>query len=257
MRWEKAGRPAKDEWLSAQPHGLPSVASRRCLVVGCPRSAGGGLCFTHRNEWRRAGAAERSEFAGSVVPAPVGDALCRIVGCGFPAWPGRNKMGLCDSHVSRFYSWRHEVRRHASDPDASLDRYVARISRRDGGAGASFALPAGPLLELELRYVVQHRHDTGEGFIVPRDWRLLVERLNVLGVRSLLDHDVESWSGERTRQGRVLLWAAYGRYAWKTVLAFRMRCGLVIRGSLACGMWGRYRSIRRRGSRSSARSIGG
>jgi integrase len=228
LRWEKAGRPAKDEWLSAQPHGLPSVVSRRCLVVGCPRSAAsGGLCFAHRNEWRRAGAPERSEFAASAVPAPVGDALCRIAGCGFPAWPGRNKTGLCDSHASRFYSWRHHVRRHASEPDPSLERYVARISRRDGGAGASLALPAAPLLELELRFVVQHRHDTGEGFIVPRDWRLLVERLNALGVRSLLDHDIESWSGERTGRGRVLLWAAYGRYAWKALVEFRARCGLV------------------------------
>ena len=145
LRWEKAGRPAKDEWLSAQPHGLPSVAGRRCLVVGCPRSAAsGGLCFTHRNEWRQAGAPERSEFAGSAVPAPVGDALCRIAACGFPAWPGRNRPGLCDAHASRFYSWRHHIRRRADDPDASLERYVARISRRDDGAGASVAIPAAP-----------------------------------------------------------------------------------------------------------------
>jgi integrase len=227
QRWAKAGRPAKDEWLSAQPPGSPSEASRRCLVAGCPCSAAsGGLCFTHRNEWRRDGAPERSEFAGSAVPASAGDALCRIAGCGFPAWLGRNEMGLCDSHASRFYSWRHHVRRYARDPDASLERYVARISRRDGGAGASFAIPAASLLELELRFVLQHRHDTGEGFVIARDWGLLVERLDGLGAHSLLDHDIESWSEERDRQGHVLLWAAYGRYAWKTLLEFRTRCGL-------------------------------
>ena len=76
QRWAKAGRPAKDEWVSAQPPGSPSEASRRCLVAGCLCSAAsGGLCFTHRNEWRRAGAPERSEFAGPAVPAPAGEAL--------------------------------------------------------------------------------------------------------------------------------------------------------------------------------------
>src|SRR5205823_2708974 len=46
------------------------------------------------------------------------------------------------------------------------------------------------------------------------------------GVRSLLEHDIESWSAERTGRGRVPLWASYGRYAWKILSEFRTRCGL-------------------------------
>jgi hypothetical protein len=241
LRWEKAGRPPKDEWLSAQPEGSPSEATRRCQVVGCLRSAaGGGLCFSHRREWRRAGTPPRSQFASSALLAAVGDALCRIAGCGFPAWPGRSRTGLCDSHAARYYCWRPYVRRQVGEPDPSLEPYIARISRRDAGTGASLALAAAPLLALELRFVLQHRHDTGEGFIVPRDWGLLVERLNALGVRSLLDHDIESWSGERTERGRVPLWSGYGRYAWKTLLEFRMRCGLAdpwASASSAAGHW--------------------
>jgi integrase len=227
LRWEKAGRPPKDEWLPAQARGSPSQATRNCQVAGCPRSAaGGGLCFSHRREWRRAGAPRLSAFASTAGPAAVATALCRIAGCGFPAWPGRNRTGMCDSHTARYYSWRHHVRRHTDEPDPSLERFVARISRRDGGPAASFALPAAPLLALELRFVLQHRHDTGEGFVHPRDWGLLVQRLDALSVRSLLDHEIESWSAERTGRGRVPLWTSYGRYAWKTLLEFRMRRGL-------------------------------
>ena len=43
---------------------------------------------------------------------------------------------------------------------------------------------------------------------------------------SLLDHDIGSWSAERTGRGRVPLWSRYGRYAWKTLLEFRTRSGL-------------------------------
>ena len=58
------------------------------------------------------------------------------------------------------------------------------------------------------------------------DWRLFVERLDAFGVGSLLDHEIESWSAERTERGRVPLWTGYGRYAWKALLEFRMRCGV-------------------------------
>jgi hypothetical protein len=168
-----------------------------------------------------------SEFASAAVPAKVEHALCRVVGCGFAAWSDRGQAaGLCDSHAARYYTWRYHVSRHASDPDASLERYVARISRRDGGVGASLALPTASLLALELRFVLRHRHDAGEGFIEPWRWGLLVERLDALGVGSLLDHDTESWNLERTERGRVALWVGYGRYAYETLLGFRLRCGL-------------------------------
>ena len=226
LRWEKAGRPPKDVWLSAQPPGSPSDVTECCLVVGCARSAAGGrgLCVSHERAWQRTGAPALPEFAGAAAPATAGDVLCRIAGCGFPACGGRT--GLCDSHARKYYSWRYYVAGRGGEADASLKQYIARISDRDGGMWASLALPATPLLALELRFVVQHRHDTGEGFIHPRDWRLLVERLDALAVRSLLDVDVESWSVERTGRGLVPLWASYGRYAWTTLLEFRTRCGL-------------------------------
>jgi integrase len=199
-----------------------------CRVVGCPRSAAGGegLCFSHRREWRRAGTPALSAFARCAAPAAVEDAVCRIAGCGFPAWTGRARTGLCDAHAMRYRRWRSFARRQPGEPDPSSERYIARISSRDGGAGANLALPARLLLSLELRFVLQHRHDAGEGLIHPRDWGRFVERLNALGVRSLLDREVESWRGEWTERGRLSAWGGYARYAWETVLEFRTRCGL-------------------------------
>ena len=83
-----------------------------------------------------------------------------------PGMAGPQQTGLCDCARIEVLQLAAPCRRHADEPDASLERYIARISRRDAGTGASLALPVAPLLALELRFVVQHRHDTGEGFIV-------------------------------------------------------------------------------------------
>jgi integrase len=165
-------------------------------------------------------------FASYAGPAPAQDALCRIAGCGFPAWEGRARTGLCDAHTMRYRRWRSFNRRQPGDPDPSPERYIARISRRDGGAGVNLALPAGTLLALELRFVLQHRHDSGEGFIQPREWNRFVERVNTLGVQSLLDRDIQEWSGESTERDHLPAWAGYARYVWNTLLAFQARCGL-------------------------------
>jgi integrase len=225
LRWEKAGRPAKEEWLPIQLPGSPSEVTRRCQVVGCSRSeAGGGLCVLHKREWQRTGSPPLSVFASSAGPAAVGESLCQIAGGRFPACGGRT--GLCDAHAKRYYTWRHVMAQQLGESEASLERYVTRISRRDSGTGGSLAVPMAPLLGLELRFVIQHRHDTGEGFISPRNWGLLVERLDAIDVGSLLDHDIEAWSAERPGPRQTPLWLAYGRYAWKTLLEFRTRCGL-------------------------------
>ena len=227
-RWKKAGRPPKDEWLPVQPPGSAFGTTERCQVVGCPRSAvgGEGLCLAHTREWRWAGMPALSAFASSATPAAAEDAVCRIAGCGFPAWTGRARTGLCDAHAVRYRHWRSFVRRQPGKPDPSPERYIARISRRDGGAAVNLALPAEPLLALELRFVLQHRHDTGDGLIQPRDWGRFVDRLDALGVRSLLDPNLESLSGEWTERGHLPAWASYARYAWQTALKFRIRCGL-------------------------------
>lgn len=228
-RWKQAGRPPKDEWLPAQPRGSAFGMTTRCRVVGCPRSAAGGegLCFSHQREWRRAGTPALSAFASAAAPAAADDAVCRIAGCDFPAWTGRARTGLCDAHTARYRRWRSFARRQPGHGDPAPERYIARISHRDGGGGANLALPAGPLLALELRFVLQHRHDAGEGLIHLRDWGRFVECLNALGVRSLLDREIELWSAEWTEQGRLSAWGGYARYAWETALEFRTRCGLV------------------------------
>ena len=198
-------------------------------MADCPRSAAGGqggLCLSHGPEWRRAGTPALSAFASSAAPAAAGDAVCRIAGCGFPAWTGRDRTGLCDAHAVRYRHWRSFVRRQPGERDPTLESYIARISSRDGGAGVNLALPAAPLLSLELRFVLQHRHDAGEGLIQPRDWARFVERLNALGVQSLLDRDLESSSDPWTERGHLPARASYARYAWRTALGFRIRCGL-------------------------------
>lgn len=183
-RWKKAGRPPKDEWLPAQPRGSAFGTTERCQVVGCPRSAAGDerLCLAHRRDWRRAGTPALSAFASSATPTAAEDGVCRIAGCGFAAWTGRARTGLCDAHAVRYRRWRSFVRRQRGEPDP----YIARISICDGGAGVNLALPAGPLLALELRFVLHHRHE----------------------------------------RGRLSAWGGYARYAWETVSETRMRCGL-------------------------------
>jgi hypothetical protein len=84
-------------------------------------------------------------------------------------------------------------------------------------------LPEAPLLSLELRFVLQHRHDEGDGVINPFHWRTMVERLDTLGAVSLLDHDVDWWVSQGRGTPRSM---SYISYAWRVLSAFRVRRGL-------------------------------
>jgi len=226
LRWVKDGRPARDEWLFIQRPPTILEAIKPCVVGGCPRSAEtAGLCFSHRREWRKAGRPELTRFAGSAVPAAAGDVHCGVPGCGFPACAARkSRAGLCDSHLTRFFQWR-QLR--GEKADRSVERYIrALMARADRAVLLRLPLPDAPVVALELQFVLQHRHDRGEGFIRPLGWREFVARLDALAVRSLLDHDIEWWSRERTERGRVPQWVSYARYAWGALFAFRVRCGL-------------------------------
>jgi integrase len=223
--WERAGRPAKDEWLLAQRPPMILEAIERCAVAGCPRAAESvGLCYSHGDRWRRAGRPALAQFVRSASPAAVGHGQCLVLGCGFPACPARkSRLVLCDMHLRRFGNWRHL---RGAGADRSLESYIEWLRQRaERMVAVRLALPDAPLVALELRFVVQHRHDHGEGLIRPPEWRQLVGRVNELGVRSLLERDIESWGHDRTR-GRVMHWVSYARYAWEALFAFRVRCGL-------------------------------
>jgi integrase len=226
VAWERAGRPAQDEWLLAQRPPMILEAIEPCVVVDCPRAAESvGLCYAHGDRWRRAGRPTLTQFARSARPAAVGDGVCRVPDCGFPACPARkSRVVLCDMHLRRFGNWKHLQ---GGGADRSLDGYIDALRERaERVAVVRLALPDAPLVELELRFALQHRHDRGEGFIRLPEWRKLVARVNELGVRSLLERDIEPWGEDTIRRGGVTHWLSYVRYAWETLFAFRARCGL-------------------------------
>ena len=226
--WAKAGRPvAKDAWLSAQqpPEILRPLTP--CMVKVCSRSAATtGLCGAHRRQWTGTGRPDLQEFASSAGAAATEASTCLAPGCGYPVVPGRAHHGLCDQHLARFHAWRHKHVKDG-DQDPSIERYVeSLVVRVEGMVRKRLWLPDAPVLALELRFVLQHRHDHGDGLIFERRWREMLEQLNALQVRSLLDHDRDWWNARRTGEGRVPKWMNFVNYALPVLLAFRARTGL-------------------------------
>jgi integrase len=225
-QWSKDDRPGcTEEWLSAQPPPTILQPLERCAADDCRRSvSSAGLCDPHRHDWAAAGRPPLERFARSARPAAVGDALCIVPGCGFPACSARSGTP-CDTHLARFHAWRHR-RLRLAEPDRSVKRYIEELGVRGTYATlACLPLPDAPLIALELRFALQCRHDEGDGFINAFRWRETVKRLNESGAGSLLDCDWQA--GQGTSEGRrVPTWMFYVNYAHKMLLAFRARCGL-------------------------------
>ena len=223
-QWVKGNRPAcSEDWLSAQPPPRILQPIERCAADACRRSVyAAGLCGPHRHDWVAAGRPPLESFACSPRPAAIGEVLCRVPDCGFPACSARGGT-LCDTHLARFHAWRH---RRLAEADRSIGRYIEELGARGAHAVlACLPLPDAPLLALELRFALQCRHDEGGGLINSSRWRETVGRLNESGAQSLLDCD---WQvGQRTSDARrVPTWMFYVNYARKALLAFRGRCGL-------------------------------
>jgi integrase len=199
----------------------PSV---KCAVASCPRSAlKADLCRAHHQRWVIAGRPDLDEFARSASPVRVFQGTCPAPDCGFPVsgW-----AGLCDRHLALFHAWRH-YRRSLGERGASIEGYVDSVkARTDGTWLLRLGLPERPLPELECRYVLQHRHDTGEGLIEPRRWSEMVEQINAFAIGSLLDHDEDWWNGRHHGSGRPPRWVSYVTYAWRALFAFRVQSGL-------------------------------
>jgi integrase len=156
----------------------------------------------------------------------VGDALCGVPGCGFPALGAPADVGLCDQHLRRYYSWRSS--RSERDPDdRSGERYIESLSARaDKAVLMRLELPQAPVLSLELRYVLQSRHDGGDGHIDQVVWQQFIARLETLAVGSVLDRDEDAWRALGPDVGRQPPWMYYLRYAWQTLLALQVRGGV-------------------------------
>ncbi|MGO9956376.1 MAG: hypothetical protein ACLP50_10415 [Solirubrobacteraceae bacterium] len=220
-RWVNDGRPERrEDWLSEQPAPQLVRLVERCVVAGCERSAAAdGLCGSHSRQWLETDRPPLERFACSAIPAAACDACCRARDCGFPVSSHRSH-GLCDAHSARFKAWRR-------DHDRSVERYLDWLgAREDAAVLVRLPLTGTPLLSLELRFALQCRHDEGGGFIHLPRWRGMVGRLDDFGVQSLFDHDREWWSAQRTNDGRVPAWMYYVNYAWGTLFALRVRCGL-------------------------------
>jgi integrase len=225
-QWVKDDRPPRaEEWLSAQPPPRVLRPIERCAACGCRRSVyAAGLCAPHRHQWMAAGRPPLERFARSPRPVAVGDVLCVVPGCGFPACSTRGGT-LCDTHLARFNPWRNR-RAHLAEDDRSLRRYIEELGVRGAHAVLmQLPLPDTPLVALELRFWLQCRHDDGGGFISAWRWHETVERLNELKVQSLLDFD---WPSPQRTEGRARVprWMFYVNCARKVLLAFRVRCGL-------------------------------
>lgn len=223
--WLDDGRPTDSElWLGWQ---LPKKIMRpsvKCAVSVCPRSVlKAELCRAHHRRWVMAGRPEKEVFVRTAPRVRVFDAICPVRDCDFPVsgW-----AGLCDRHLALFHAWRHH-RRSIGDSDTSVAAYVDSVrARTDGTWMLRLALPGRPLLELECRYVLQHRHDVGDGLIQQRRWSEMIEQLNAFGVESLLDHDRDWWNGRYQGSGRPPRWVNYVNYAWSALFAFRVQSGL-------------------------------
>lgn len=224
-RWLDDGQPTTSEvWLRSQ---LPMKIMRpsvKCAVPSCPRSAlKSDLCRAHHRRWVVAGRPGIDEFARSVPQVRVFDGTCPIPDCGFPisGW-----AGLCDRHLALFHAWRHH-RRSIGDGDPTVEGYVDSVrARTDGTWLVRLPLPDRPLLELECRFVLQHRHDAGEGLVQQRRWSEMVAQLNALGIESLLDRDRDWWNGRHQGPDRPPRWVNYVNYAWRALFAFRVKAGL-------------------------------
>jgi integrase len=225
QKWVKDGKPACDDWLAGQlpPRILRPIEG--CSVAACARSVEcAGLCGAHRSQWVQAGRPALDRFALSARPVASEEAGCRVAGCEFPCVPG-GRAGLCDAHSKRFHTWRGN-RAHLAEAERSIERYIAYLDVCGTHATlACLALPSAPVVALELRFVLQCRHDEGGGFIHCFRWGETVRRLNELGVRSLLDDDWHLRPGTSDAT-RVPAWMFYVNYARKVLLAFRGRWGL-------------------------------
>jgi hypothetical protein len=223
--WLDDGRPSdSSQWLLTQLPMKIMGPSVKCAVPVCPRSVlKAELCRAHHRRWVVAGRPAMDEFVRSAPPVRVFKGICPAPDCEFPVsgW-----AGLCDRHLALFHAWRHH-RRHVGDRDTSVEAYVDSVrARTDGTWTLRLALPEHPLLELECRFVLQHRHDEGEGLIQGRRCREMVEQLSALGVESLFDRDRDWWQAKHQGPGRPPRWINYVSYAWKTLFAFRVQCGL-------------------------------
>jgi integrase len=221
QRWIRDGKPEGKEWLTGQRPPTILRPIECCAAAACARSVReAGLCGAHKAQWVQAGRPPLARFASSARMVARGIERCRVFDCGFPCVV-RSRAGLCDAHLKRFGAWRGR-RADVVGADRSIERYLEELRLRTGTLLARLLLPDAPLLALELRFVLQCRHDEGGGHIHPFRWRETVRRLNEIEVRSLLEGD---WQAEPDR-GRTPTWMFYVNYARKALLAFRGRCGL-------------------------------
>ena len=147
-------------------------------------------------------------------------------GCGFPALGAPADVGLCDQHLRRFYTWRFHYSERGPE-DRSGERYIESLLARTGRAVLMrLELPKAPVLSLELGFVLQSRHDGGDGHVDAIVWQQFIRQLETLVVGSLLDRDEDGWRALGPDGGRQPPWMYYLSYAWQVLFALQVRCGL-------------------------------
>jgi integrase len=182
-RWRREGSPPAADWVrSARPLRTQRIA-QACRVPHCPRAATvAGLCQTHRRRWEERG---RPADVARLGPVAVGATECRVPACAFPT-VGRST--LCDLHAVGYRNVRH--RRGGELDEAG---YVAHLERARLRGRPRFDLRDLPrVLQLELQYTLQCRHDERGPALPPAIVAQVVRWAGDTGVSSLLEHG-EAW----------------------------------------------------------------
>ncbi|MCA1679411.1 MAG: tyrosine-type recombinase/integrase [Actinobacteria bacterium] len=194
--WIRDGRRPLDEWLAGGV-ALRTAWKRRlqpCAAAGCERSrCCGWWCACHCKRWIDARRPTREHFAASAAPAPVGDLVCDVGGCAFPA-VGVSR--LCDAHKQTHKQMRYK------DPGLDIDGFLAAAiaAERRLVPHYDFTTLDEPLRS-ELRFAVQQRLDDNRHAL---DYRRVIGAatfVQSLGITSLLDRDHDWWDAKLRGRG--------------------------------------------------------
>ena len=179
QKWVKDGKPACTRVAVGAAAAEDSQADRALRVVACARSVEcAGLCGAHRSQWVQAGRPALERFASSARPVASGDARCRVAGLSVSVRATAAGRVCATRTQSGFTPGGRIVPSWSGRTARSSDTSSTSAVCGAHAMLACLALPDAQLVALELRFVLQHRHDEGGGFIHSFRWSETVGRLN-------------------------------------------------------------------------------